>query len=237
MRAVVKFKCIQPLFYLAISVKQEIEMDIDKILDSIEWLGHDSFRISSEGQTVYIDPFKLSGDHPVADVILVTHEHFDHYSAEDIAKIVNEDTIIVTDAATGRNISTGVRVLEPGEQAVVKGLTVEAVPSYNLDKNFHPRDNKWLGFIITIGGCRIYHAGDTDRIPEMKDLEADIALLPVSGTYVMTAEEAVQAALDIHPLIAVPMHYGDIVGERKDADQFVNGLQGKIRVEILEQRG
>lgn len=211
-------------------------MDVDKVLGSIEWLGHDTFRISWEGRVIYFDPFKLSAGSPAADIILVTHEHFDHCSAEDIAKIKKEDTVVVTEPMSARDLGDEAKVVEPGEKITVKGFSIEAVVSYNIGKTFHPRDNKWLGFIITIGGCRVYHAGDTDYIPEMKDMKADIALLPVSGTYVMTAEEAVQAALDIKPRVAIPMHYGDIVGEQSDAERFASGLQGKVRVEILEQK-
>lgn len=211
-------------------------MDVDKILDSIEWLGHDAFRISYGEQVIYFDPFKLSTPGPAGDIILVTHEHFDHCSVEDITGIKKEDTVIVTEPGSAQKLQGETVVLKPGEQKTVKGLTIEAVPSYNIGKSFHPRDNEWLGFIVTVGGCRIYHAGDTDHIPEMKDLEVDIALLPVSGTYVMTAEEAVQAALDIKPTVAIPMHYGDVVGEQGDADRFAKGLQDKVRVEIKEQQ-
>jgi L-ascorbate metabolism protein UlaG (beta-lactamase superfamily) len=115
----------------------------------------------------------------------------------------------------------------------VDGITIEAVPAYNTNKQFHPRTNGWLGFILTVDGVRVYHAGDTDCIPEMKDIQADIALLPVSGIYVMTAEEAAQAALAIGPKIAVPMHYGDIVGVADDAERFAAALAGRVRVEIL----
>ncbi|MFP3982557.1 MAG: MBL fold metallo-hydrolase [Desulfurivibrionaceae bacterium] len=211
-------------------------MDVDKILDSIEWLGHDAFRISYGGQIIYFDPFKLSPPGPAGDIILVTHEHFDHCSVEDIAGIKKEDTVIVTEPGAAQKLQGEVVVLKPGEQTTVKGITIEATPSYNIGKTFHPQANEWLGFIVTVGGCRIYHAGDTDHIPEMKDLKVDIALLPVSGTFVMTAEEAVQAALDIKPKVAIPMHYGDIVGEQTDADRFAEELQGQIRVEKKVQQ-
>lgn len=211
-------------------------MDLDKILDSIEWLGHDTFRISRGDRVIYFDPFKLPAHSPAADIILVTHEHFDHCSVEDIARIKKEDTVIVTDSRSARKLQEKVKVLEPGEETRVRDLSIEAVSSYNIDKTFHPRENKGLGFIVTIEDCRIYHAGDTDFIPEMEDLQVDIALLPVSGTYVMTAEEAARAALQINPGVAVPMHYGDIVGEQSDADKFAGELQDRVRVEILEQK-
>ena len=127
--------------------------------------------------------------------------------------------------------------MKPGESLDVDGLKIESVPSYNKDKDFHPKKNGWLGFIVETEGVRIYHAGDTDRIPEMKDFEVDIALIPVSGTYVMTAEQGVRAALDIHPKLAIPMHYGNIVGGEEDAIQFKKDLEGKIEVLILQKEG
>ena len=123
--------------------------------------------------------------------------------------------------------------MTPGERIALGGLKIEAVPAYNTNKDFHPKANGWLGFIIEIDGIRIYHAGDSDYIPEMKDLDVDIALLPVSGTYVMDADEAVEAALAINPKLAIPMHYGAIVGDQSDATRFRDKLEGKIDVLVL----
>jgi L-ascorbate metabolism protein UlaG (beta-lactamase superfamily) len=128
-----------------------------------------------------------------------------------------------------------VKTVKPGDTLTIDGVVIEAVPSYNTNKQFHTKDRKWVGYIFTVKGKRIYIAGDTDRIPEMKTFNADIALLPVSGTYVMTAEEAIQAALDINPEIAVPMHYNSIVGSERDAKTFAEGLKGKIEVKILKE--
>ncbi|MCX5757844.1 MAG: MBL fold metallo-hydrolase, partial [Candidatus Hydrogenedentes bacterium] len=120
------------------------------------------------------------------------------------------------------------KAIAAGERLTVEGIGIEAVPAYNTNKEFHPKKNGWIGYIVTMNDVRIYHAGDTDHIPEMKSIKADIALLPVSGTYVMTAEEAARAALDINPRIAIPMHYGTIVGQADDAVRFRDLLQGKI---------
>jgi L-ascorbate metabolism protein UlaG (beta-lactamase superfamily) len=128
-----------------------------------------------------------------------------------------------------------VQIVRPGNKIIVGGIEIEVVPSYNTNKKFHPKPNGWVGFIFKVKGQRIYLAGDTDYIPEMKNFKADIALLPVSGTYVMTAEEAVKAALDIKPKIAIPMHFGSIVGSQNDADRFSAGLKGKIEVVILQK--
>jgi L-ascorbate metabolism protein UlaG (beta-lactamase superfamily) len=205
----------------------------DSILDSINWLGHDSFRIDGD-QTIYIDPFQIEPG-KTADLILITHDHHDHCSLEDIAKIQGEDTLIITEALSAKKLNGNVKLMKPGDKTEVSGIIIEAVPSYNTNKDFHPKENGWLGFIIEINGERIYHTGDADFIPEMKEIKTDIALIPVSGTYVMTAEEAVEAALAIQPKIAIPMHYGAIVGSEEDAFRFQKALEGKIEVRVLQK--
>jgi L-ascorbate metabolism protein UlaG (beta-lactamase superfamily) len=204
---------------------------MQEMAKKIFWLGHDSFRIEAS-KTIYIDPYEISSG-PKADLILITHEHFDHCSPEDVSKIQQSGTIIVTEKDSAKKLSGDVRVVAPGESVSVDDVTVEAVPSYNTDKDFHPKKNAWLGFIVDVEGVRIYHAGDADVIPEMRDFEVDIALLPVSGTYVMTADQAVEAALQIQPKLAIPMHYGSIVGDEGDALSFKKALEGKIEVLIL----
>lgn len=189
------------------------------MVENIHWLGHDSFRLEGE-VTIYIDPWKLPPNSPKADIILVTHEHYDHCSPEDVAKIQKADTVIVTIPAAARKLKGEVKAVKPWDKITVKGVEVEAVPAYNIDKPFHPKEAGHVGFIVNLGGKRIYHAGDTDFIPEMKGLKVDIALLPVSGTYVMTADEAAMAADAIKPEVAIPMHYGEIVGSEKDAERF-----------------
>ena len=209
---------------------------IDQILDNLRWLGHDGFLLKAGGRNIYFDPFKIKGDLPPADLLLITHEHFDHCSPEDIAKIATPETAIITEPQSAEKLSGKIKIMQPGESCEIDNIKIEAVPSYNTNKKFHPQANKWLGFIVTVDGVRLYHAGDTDHIPEMKNFKADIALLPVSGTYVMTAGEAVQAALDIMPQVAIPMHFGAIVGELSDAEKFASALEGKIRVEIPVQK-
>ena len=200
------------------------------MMENIKWLGHAGFKIKGE-KTVYIDPFKINDTEP-ADIIIITHEHFDHLSPEDIKKIQAGNTMIVTTPDCYSKVSGNIKTISPGQSIVVDGIKIEAVPAYNTNKHFHPKANNWMGVIVTVNGKRIYHAGDTDNIPEMASLKnIDIALLPVSGTYVMTAEEAADAANKIMPRVAVPMHYGAIVGSRTDAENFRKLC--KCRVEIL----
>jgi L-ascorbate metabolism protein UlaG (beta-lactamase superfamily) len=200
---------------------------------NIHWLGHDGFRIDGE-KVIYFDPYQIEAG-PKADLIFISHDHFDHCSPEDVAKIQGPETIIVTEAGSAHKLTGDVRVIKPGETLDLDGVKILGVPSYNTDKDFHPRGNGWLGFLVEMSGVRLYHAGDTDFIPEMKGLAVDIAFLPVSGTYVMTADQAVKAALAIAPGLAIPMHYGAIVGSAQDALDFKKALDGKVDVLVLEK--
>jgi L-ascorbate metabolism protein UlaG (beta-lactamase superfamily) len=200
-------------------------------IEKIHWLGHDSIRL--DGNTVVcIDPYQITASRP-ADLILITHEHFDHCSPEDVAKVAKPDSTIVTDAASARKLKGDVRVVAPGDRLTAKGVEIEVHAAYNTNKDFHPKKAGMLSFIVTLDGVRYYHSGDTDYIPEMKNLQVDIAFLPVSGTYVMTAEEAVEAARAVRPKVAIPIHYGAIVGSEDDALRFRKALEGEIDVVIL----
>jgi len=203
----------------------------EEILSKIVWLGHDGFRIDAS-KTVYIDPYQIE-EGPAADLILITHEHFDHCSPDDVARIQQSGSVIVTEKDSAAKLSGDVRVVKVGDTLTIDNVTIKAVAAYNTNKDFHPKSNGWLGFIVEVDGVKVYHAGDTDFIPEMKDFNTDIALLPVSGTYVMTANEAVEAALAINPKVAIPMHYGAIVGGGQDAENFKKALEGKVEVRIL----
>lgn len=202
--------------------------------DHIHWLGHDSVRIDAS-LTVYIDPWEVDG--PQADLILITHDHFDHCDGPTVKKLAGGKTMIVADRDSiaklkEEGVSAQFTSMEPGDEIEFKGVNIKALPSYNTNKDFHPRAKNNLGYILTLDGLSIYHAGDSDFIPEMKGIKAQVALLPVSGTYVMTAEEAVEAALAIGPEVAIPMHFGKIVGDAAMAAAFAAGLSGKIKVEI-----
>lgn len=209
-------------------------MNVQDVVKKITWLGHDVIRL--EGSTVvYFDPYQISTTRP-ADIILVSHDHFDHCSPEDVEKIQKKGTTIVTDAPSAKKLNGDVRVVAPGDRVQVKGVDIEVLPAYNTNKEFHPKAAAMLAFIVTLDGVRYYHAGDTDFIPEMKNLTVDVAFLPVSGTYVMTAEEAVEAAKAIKPKLAIPMHYGAIVGSEDDAVRFKKALEGQVEVTILSKQ-
>jgi L-ascorbate metabolism protein UlaG (beta-lactamase superfamily) len=208
----------------------------------VHWLGHDSFVLQGS-RTVVMDPFKAAGDYR-ADVLLISHEHSDHLSEDDISRFTQASTVILAPKICEqplRRFSLEKRFLEPGSKLEVKGVGVEAVPAYNLNKFrepgkvFHPREDGRVGYIVTLDGVRFYHSGDSDGTPEMKALDVDVAFLPVSGTYVMTAEEAAEAARAMKAKVLVPMHWGAIVGSRADAERFKQLVGQGRAVEILEK--
>lgn len=199
--------------------------------DGIHWLGHDSFRL--EGSvTVYFDPWELVEGLPAGDVILITHDHFDHLSLPDIERLSGPDTVVVGPAAVTAQVRGQKTVtLAPGGSAQVQGVRITAVHAYNTSKFrkpgevYHPRDDDHVGYVVELDGRRVYHAGDTDHIPEMDDVQCDVALVPVSGTFVMTADEAADACGSISSAIVVPMHFDKIVGSRDDAERL-SALRG-----------
>lgn len=213
---------------------------------TLEWKGHSGFFIvSSDGLKIYIDPYKLSagsGDYNnKADIVLITHSHYDHCSIEDLRRIVKDGTIFLCSPDCQSKLTKlkekiDIRVIEPGGEIEVLGINIKAVPSYNIGKGFHAKSELWNGYIVDIEGVRIYHAGDTDLIPEMGDFgKVDVALLPVGGTYTMNVEEAVKAAFLTKPGLAVPMHFGSVVGNKEDGEKFVQLCEREgINAKVLE---
>lgn len=197
----------------------------------ITWLGHASVMLTHGALTVYIDPWKVTAGLPAADLILITHEHYDHFSVPDIERLREDRTRII--APFEHQLVTD--RIGVGESMMIGQIQIATVPAYNISKEFHPRGNHWVGYVVTMAGKRIYHPGDTDRIPEMQGIVPDVALLPVGGTYTMGAAEACQAVSDIAPRCVIPIHYGDIVGSRQDAVDLRAG--SSARVEILEPGG
>jgi L-ascorbate metabolism protein UlaG (beta-lactamase superfamily) len=214
-------------------------------LESIEWLGHAGFRIKTRAGTIYIDPYRTAGG-PAADVILITHDHFDHFSREDVVRLAGDRTTLIAPASVTEQLKGSTVSISPGESIEVKELEITAIPAYNTNKLdsegrlFHAREAGWVGYLLRDGARRIYHSGDTDVIPEMDEASGvDVALLPVSGTYVMTAVEAAEAARRINPEVAVPMHWGTVIGSEADARTFASEARNKanVEVEILERAG
>ena len=211
------------------------------MLENIHWLGHDSFRLDGS-VTVYIDPWKLPKGQPPADVILVTHDHFDHLDLKAIGKIAGPGTVVVGPACvTGQVAGHETVTVAPGDSVEVRGLEVLAVPAYNLDKfrspghPFHPKEAGYVGYVVALDGVRYYHAGDTDAIPEMRAVRCDVALFPVGGTFTMTCEEACGACDMVTAQVAVPMHYADIVGDESDAERFRAGCSVPVTILPLER--
>ena len=195
----------------------------------IKWYGHDTFTLSFGGLTVCIDPYQLEKK-IATDIVLVTHNHFDHLSNDDLQKVSTQKTTIISATECLSQIKTTNKQIigiDPNEEKTISGIKIKAIPAYNLDKinpetkkPFHPKEDKKIGFIITMNNSTFYHAGDSDYIPEMNGLSPDVFFVPVSGTYVMTANEAANSILGVKPKLAIPMHYGSIVGSEDDAESF-----------------
>lgn len=208
---------------------------MENIERTVHWLGHASFRLEGgDGTVVYIDPYNLKEQEKKADVVLITHPHFDHFSPADLNKVVKNGTKLFGPEALAGKVSGDFAALKPGDNVSAAGVSVEAVSAYNTDKNFHPKASGFLGYVVGIDGIAVYHAGDTDLIEEMKSVKADVALLPIGGTYTMDAHDACKALQVIKPKAGVPMHYGSVVGSREDAIRFKN-LCAVCEVLILPQ--
>ncbi len=194
----------------------------------IKWIHHASFRIAAGDNVAYVDPWKLPDAPHDADVVFVSHSHYDHCSPPDVEKVSKDDTTVIAPAETIAKLHAA-NAVDPGEQVTVKGFTIEAVAAYNIGKNFHPKASQWCGAVITVEAKRIYYAGDTDLIPEMSDLrDVDVALLPVGGTYTLDAQEAAKACKAIGCRAAIGYHWGDIVGSACDAKKFAQAADCEV---------
>ena len=208
------------------------------MLENVEVLYHSSIKIK-DNKIIYIDPFKIDKDYNDADIVFITHDHFDHYSEEDIDKVINENTTIIipeellTKILRKRINKNAVITVESNKEYMVQGIKFETIPAYNTNKTFHPKENDWVGYIITLDGIRYYIAGDTDITEENRRVKCDVAFVPVGGTYTMNYSEAAELVNIIKPKIAVPIHYGSIVGTKQDATNFIKLLHSSIKGIIL----
>ena len=208
------------------------------MVDNIEVNTQNSIRIESRVGTIYVDPLEIGDDAHDADYILITHDHYDHFSPEDIRKVAKADSILVVpekmlDKAQEVTGDVGkIETVKPGVYRELNGLEFETVPAYNLLKPFHPKSAEWVGYVLRIDGKRIYIAGDTDATKEAKAVKCEVALVPIGGTYTMDAKKAAELVNAIRPNVAIPVHYGSIVGKPADGDIFAQNVKDPIKVEF-----
>ena len=208
------------------------------MLEGIEVLCHSSIRFNN-GVVIYFDPFKIEKNYNDADVIFITHDHYDHYSEEDINKVKNKNTIIIApEDLLIKLLKAGfekdkIVLVKPNNNYTIKGLKFETIPAYNINKQFHTKKNEWVGYLLEITGATYYIAGDTDITEENKKVKCDVAFVPVGGTFTMDYKEAAELVNLIKPKVAVPTHYGSIVGEKEDGRNFAKLVNSEIKCELL----
>lgn len=204
------------------------------ILDNITINEHSSIRIAAD-KVIYFDPFHIKGEPHDADIIFITHDHYDHFSPEDIEKISNENTVYAAPDSMAKAVrKAGIRAdrikyMKPGERTSLMGFDIEAVPAYNILKQFHPKMNGWLGYNVDIYGTKVYVCGDTDDIPEGRLVMCDIICVPIGGTFTMDPKSAAIFTKAVMPPVAIPTHYGSVAGKPTDADDFEQYLNGEVR--------
>lgn len=206
--------------------------------ENIEVFGQNSIRIMDGGRTIYIDPFRLKEEPGDADFIFITHDHYDHFSPEDIAKVVCDTTVMIVPekmlakAKEVEMLVSRIETVRPGGHYEIDGLTFDTVAAYNLMKPFHPKSAQWVGYIFDIGGRKIYVAGDTDATAEAKAVKCDVALIPIGGTFTMDAKKAADLINEMKPSVAIPVHYGTAVGKPKDGEDFASMVKEPVKVEL-----
>jgi L-ascorbate metabolism protein UlaG (beta-lactamase superfamily) len=209
--------------------------EVTNVLDRFTWFRQSAFRWSGDDLTVYIDPWGTDADAPPADLILITHAHFDHFQPEEIERLTRPGTQIVAPRDVADELTGNVTSVGPGQFLEIAGVRFTTVPAYNTREealDFHPKANRWVGYVLELAGARYYHAGDTDHAPELDDITTDVAFVPIGGHYTMNAEEAAGLVRAIGPQVAVPMHFGFVVGSPSDGERFREAAQ-PVAVEVL----
>ncbi len=208
------------------------------MLEKIQVLCHSSIRFDKE-KIIYFDPFKIEKNYNDANYIFITHDHYDHYSEEDIDKVIKEDTILIAPEGLLEKMqkhgykNNNIITVKPNNQYSEKGIKFETMPAYNINKQFHPKENEWVGYVLELNNINYYIAGDTDITEENRKVKCDVAFVPVGGTYTMDYKEAAQLINEIKPKVAVPIHYGSVVGTKQDAENFIKMLLPIIEGKIL----
>ena len=199
-------------------------------------LKHSTVKIEDLGKVIYVDPYMIDKNYSDADYIFITHSHYDHYSEDDIQKVMSENTTFIITKDLVEKVEKFEKkyiIVQPNEKYNLDGISFETIPAYNVNKVFHKKEYNWVGYIIKINEIRYYIAGDTDITDEAKRVQTDIAFIPVGGTYTMNSKEAAELTNIIKPKIAIPIHYGLIVGTNDDAISFKNSLNIKVKCEII----
>jgi len=233
-------KRILPLVILLLLAATTHAADRAQVADSLTWYGQSTFHTAVFGPSIYFDPINLPAGTPPADIIMISHSHKDHLSSDALKKISTDKTVIIAPGDCKSKLKWVDKAefisLAPGESKDISGLHIEAVPAYNRTKTkFHPKSNKWAGYVVSSAGVSIYHAGDTERLDEMQAIDCDIALLPLGQTYTMkSVQDAADAAMDTKAEIAIPMHYGTGEGSQADAAMFAELLTGRIEVRVMQ---
>ncbi len=217
----------------------KIELTMDNIIDNITWYGQACVKIKFEDKNIFFDPFNIK-EKEIADVIFITHTHSDHFSPESLKKVITEKTQFFAPVDCAKVLRDSgfmnVKEVKPDSSFSVSNIKVKAIPAYNIDKtDFHPKENNWVGYLVELNGIKVYHPGDTERIPEMQDINCDLTFMPLGQTYTMNSvEDAANSVLDTKAKIAIPFHYGMYEGKKEDAEMFKKILANKVNVVIKE---
>lgn len=208
------------------------------MIRNIKWLGHSTIKFLGNA-IIYVDPYNINEEFNDADIIFITHNHYDHFSENDIKKCMNKNTkIIVTKDLYDEVLNLGFRESDilsvlPNKNYELGDISFSTIPAYNINKEFHPIEKDWVGYIINVNNIKYYIAGDTDLTNESGKVKCDVAFLPIGGTFTMDYKEASMLANEIKPKIVIPIHYGTLVGKKEDALNFKSNLGDSIKCEII----